>query len=35
MYKRLTRSRIRVDLASPAYLVLEIISIINLPCIHV
>ena len=28
MYTRLTRSRIRVELASPAYLGLEIIKII-------
>ena len=31
MYKRLTLSRIRVDLASPAYLVLGIIDMIILP----
>ena len=30
----MTRSRIRVELASPAYMGLEIIKIIILPCIH-
>ena len=34
MYKRLTRSRIRVEIASPAYLRLEIIQIIIFPCIN-
>ena len=34
-YKRLTRFRIRVKLASPAYLGLGIIQIITLPCINV
>ena len=35
MYKRLTRSRIRVERESSAYLGLEIISKIILQCIHV
>ena len=34
MYKRLTRSRIRLEIASPAYLELEIIQIIIFPCIN-
>ena len=33
MYRRLTRSRIRVELASAAYLDLGIIQIIILSCI--
>ena len=35
MYKRLTRSRIHAELASPAYLGLGIIYRIILPCINV
>ena len=35
MYKRLTCSRVRVELVSPGYLGLGIIQIIILPCIHV
>ena len=35
MYRRLTRFRIRMELASPAYFGLIIIWIINFPCIHV
>ena len=35
MYTRLTHPRIRVKLASPAYLRLGIIKIIILPIIHV
>ena len=35
MYKRLTRSHIRVELASPAYLDLRIIEIIISPSIDV
>ena len=35
MYKRLTRSRIRVEFQSPAYLAIGVIQIIILPCIHV
>ena len=35
MYIRLTRSRVRVERASPAYLGLGIIYIIILPCICV
>ena len=34
VYKRLTRSRIRLELAFPAYLVLGIIKIIISPCIY-
>ena len=34
MYKRLTCSRIRVEVASPAYLRLKLIYIIILPCIN-
>ena len=34
MYRRLTRSRIRVELAFPAYLGLGIIYIHILPCIN-
>ena len=35
MYKRLTRSRISVEPAAPAYLELEIIKKIILSCVHV
>ena len=35
MYTRLASSRIHVELASPAYLGVEIIKIIILPCIQV
>ena len=35
MYERLTRSRIRLEISSPAYLGLGIIKIIILPTIHV